>query len=88
MLAIEHIPFRLVVFLLLSSLTLLMLRLDCKFFELITIHFHVSSDYAVSYSCNRGIPVLVLAAMQQTFDYDGVSFCHVRLDKLLHQFRV
>ena len=86
MLAVELVPLGLVVLLFLLPLSLLLLSLHRKLLKLVPIHLHVSPDHAVSNRCDSGVPVLVLAAVQEAFYDDRVSLRHVALDKLLHHF--
>ena len=85
MLSVELVPFVLVVFDLLSLLSLLRLSLHCQFLELISIHFHVGTNYTVCNSSHSSIPMLVLAAMQESLDHDRVNLSHISFDEFLNQ---
>lgn len=80
MLAIERFPLGLVIFELLLLLSLLLLRLDSQFLELVAVHLHVSPNYTVRNSRHCCVPMLILASMQEPFYDDWVGLGHIGLD--------
>lgn len=82
--AIELLPLVLDFFLSILLLLLLLLGLDRKFFELISIDLHVGANDLVGDRGDRLVPMLLLRSIQQSLHDNRVSLRHISLHHLLN----